>query len=159
MHMTGASPKGSPKARNTATRLAAVQILYQLEINPSSTATEETIKEFLTSTTEWQHKNAPTPDRAFLQDILFTIQERSEEIDQFLEDALRPKFTLKRFEPVIRSIFRAAVSELLTQYQVPAKIILNDYVSLGYDFGEETGLINGVLDKVARRLRAAEFDA
>jgi N utilization substance protein B len=51
------------------------------------------------------------------------------------------------------------VFELLERTDVPAKVVINEYIQVGHAFfaQDEPRVVNGVLDKLARRLRAAEF--
>ena len=43
---------------------------------------------------------------------------------------------------------------------VPARVVINEYINVAHSFfsEEEPKVVNGVLDKLARRLRAAEFN-
>ena len=42
---------------------------------------------------------------------------------------------------------------------IPALVIISEYVSIASDFfdGKEPGMVNGILDKIAKDVRAAEF--
>ena len=42
---------------------------------------------------------------------------------------------------------------------VPALVIINEYMAISTEFfsGKEPGIVNGVLDKIAKNVRAAEF--
>ena len=60
----------------------------------------------------------------------------------------------------MRAVLRAGTGELLVSSDVPARVVISDYVDIAHAFWErgEPGMINAVLDRLARRLRAAEFD-
>ena len=68
------------------------------------------------------------------------------------------KWPIARIDPTIRALFRVAGAEL-TQSDTPPKVVINEYVDLGVAFfaGGETGLVNGVLDRMAREIRSGEI--
>jgi N utilization substance protein B len=78
-----------------------------------------------------------------------------------IDEALSKGCPLKRIETVIRAILRAGVYELDRKRDVPARVVVTEYVDVAHAFvdREETGMVNAVLDQLARQLRAAEFDA
>jgi len=87
------------------------------------------------------------------------VRVRQAEIDDMLNAALADEWPLDRVELVLRGILRAGVCELVSARGVPARAIINEYVDLAHAFyaGAEPGMVNGVLDKLARRLRPDEF--
>jgi N utilization substance protein B len=60
---------------------------------------------------------------------------------------------------LLGAILLAGTWELLRHLELPSQIILAEYVGIATAFygGVEPGLINGVLDRVARDLRPYEF--
>jgi N utilization substance protein B len=82
-------------------------------------------------------------------------------LDPMIDEALSKGWPLKRIETVIRAILRAGVYELDRKRDVPARVVVTEYVDVAHAFvdREETGMVNAVLDQLARHLRAAEFDA
>ena len=66
---------------------------------------------------------------------------------------------LSRIDSILRAILRSGVYELLEKRDVQARAIINEYVEIAHDFfgGEEPSVVNGVLDRVARKARAGEF--
>ena len=67
---------------------------------------------------------------------------------------------LKRIETVLRAILRAGAYELDRKPDVPARVVVTEYVDVAHAFvdRDETGMVNAVLDQLARQLRAGEFD-
>ena len=59
----------------------------------------------------------------------------------------------------MRAILRAGVYELVARREVPAKVVIDEYLDITHAFfeGEEPGFVNGLLDRVAHRKRATEF--
>jgi N utilization substance protein B len=66
---------------------------------------------------------------------------------------------MERLGPVLRAILRSAIFELLAGTDVPAKVVINEYVDLTRAFfeGNEPGFVNGVLDRLAHELRESEM--
>jgi N utilization substance protein B len=67
---------------------------------------------------------------------------------------------LKRIETVLRASLRAGAYELIHRSDVPARVVVKEYADVAAAFvgRDETGMVNAVLDQLARRLRAGEFD-
>jgi N utilization substance protein B len=96
-------------------------------------------------------------DRAFFDELLSGVPEYQEELDERLRPALdRP---IARVDPVERAILRVGAYELLYCPQVPARAVINEAVDLAKLLGAEQGhrYVNGVLDRLAREVRAAEL--
>ena len=64
-------------------------------------------------------------------------------------------------EAVVRALLRAGAYELYFRKDVPARAVISEYVAVTRTFyeGEEIGMVNAVLDKMARDVRSDEFDA
>ena len=56
-------------------------------------------------------------------------------------------------------MLRAGAYELACRSDVPARVVMAEYVDIASAFvdKEETGMVNAVLDQLAHQLRAAEF--
>ena len=79
-----------------------------------------------------------------------------EDIDRGLSSALSADWPLERLEVILRAILRVAVYELLARPDVPARVIISEYLDIAHAFfaGKEPGLVNGVLDRLARSIRS-----
>jgi N utilization substance protein B len=62
---------------------------------------------------------------------------------------------------VLRAILRAGAYELMFRKDVPARVAISEYVEIAHRFydADEPGLVNGVLDALAREVRAGELEA
>ncbi len=82
-------------------------------------------------------------------------------IDPLVDEVLAENWPLKRVEAILRAVLRAGAYELSHRADVPARVVINEYVDVAAAFldQEETGMVNAVLDQLARRTRAAEFQA
>jgi|SRR6185437_3292724 N utilization substance protein B len=137
-----------------ASRLAAVQALYQMEM--SGSGAEEVAQEFV----EHRFAELPSmPDEEFFTDILSGVPQHQVEIDRAIAGALSEKWKLERVDSILRAILRCAVFELVARRDVPAKVTIDEYVAVAGAFfgGDEPGFVNAALDNIARRKRASEF--
>ncbi len=81
------------------------------------------------------------------------------EIDRAIAGALSEKWKLERVDSILRAILRGGVFELVGRRDVPARVMIDEYVAVAGAFfgGDEPGFVNAALDAIARRKRAAEF--
>lgn len=97
-------------------------------------------------------------DMALFQDLLRGVPEQAPELDRLLETVLdRP---LRQVTPVDLAILRLGVFELTQSSQIPCRAIINEAVELAKEFGstdDSHRYVNGILDRLARTLRAEEF--
>lgn len=143
----------------SAARLAGLQALYQLEITGHDP--DEVIREFVEHRFgrggEAGHTGAQ--DREFFADIVHGVLKHQVEIDRSIAQALAPGWTLVRIDSILRACLREGTYELIARCDVPAKVVIDEYVELARDFfaGDEPGFVNAVLDRIARIKRAGEF--
>lgn len=156
--MTAPGKEKAPGPR-AAARLAAVQALYEMDI--AGAKADPVLVEFMQS--RWKSSPdggaLPPPDASFLGELVRGVEGRLEEIDALIGGALSENWPMDRLEAVLKAILRAGVFELLALEEVPAKVVINEYVDLAHAFfaGKEPGLVNAVLDHLARSLRSAEI--
>ena len=95
-------------------------------------------------------------DRAFAETLVRGVRERLDELSALIVPYLDRE--PGRLSPVERSILYIGAFELLAHPQTPFKVVLNEAVELGKSFGAAEGhrFVNGVLEKVAARLRPEE---
>jgi N utilization substance protein B len=99
-------------------------------------------------------------DLALFQELLRGVPEHLAELDGRLDSVLDRPIT--QVTPVDLAILRMSVYELLSSPNIPFRVILNEAVELAKEFGstdDSHRYVNGVLDKIARDLRAAEVTA
>ena len=92
-------------------------------------------------------------DDDYFRSLLFGVISHIEELDGALGPYMEK--TIDYIDPVERAILRCACFELAHRPDVPYKAVINEAVELTKKFGSEQGhkFVNGVLDKVAPRLR------
>ena len=142
-----------------AARLAAVQALYQMDL--AGTGLNEILAEFESHWIGREVEGAQylPAEAAFFRDIVSGVVQEQRELDPLINEALSKGWPLKRIETVLRAALRAGAYELIHRTDVPARVVVAEYADVVAAFVErdETGMVNAVLDQLARRLRAGEF--
>lgn len=146
--------------QRSAARLAAVQALYQMDV--AEKGLKETCAEFesfwIGKVIEGEEYKAA--EIAFFRDILTGVLADQGPIDRLINKTLVEGWPLARIDTVLRAILRAGTYELKKRADIPARVSIKEYVDVaGAFFGhEESGMINAVLDGLARHFRAGEFE-
>jgi len=147
--------------RRGAARLAAVQALYQMDI--AGTPVNDILAEF---ESHWLGREVEgsqylPAEAAFFREIVEGVVGEQRRLDPLIDRALAGGWPLQRVETLLRAVLRAGAYELDRRRDVPARVVVAEYVDVANAFldGEETGMVNAVLDALARLLRTAEFEA
>jgi N utilization substance protein B len=149
----------SKATQKAASRLAATQALYQMEVTGASLP--DVLAEFeahwIGKVVEGEQYN-PAEIR-FFRDIVSGVLRDQVAIDRGVDAALAETWPLKRVEALIRAILRAAFYELRSRTDVPTRSAIKEYVDVANAFygQEESGMINAVLDTLARQVRPDDF--
>ena len=153
--------EGRRANRRGAARLAAVQALYQMDL--AATPLNEALAQL---ETHWIDREVEgdeylPAEEAHFRDIVRGVVDDQRRLDPMIDNALEKGWPLKRIETVLRAILRAGAYELDRKPDVPARVVVAEYVDVAHAFvdGSETGMVNAVLDQLARQLRAGEFAA
>jgi N utilization substance protein B len=142
-----------------AARLAAVQALYQMDL--AGTGVNEIMVEFENHWLGGEIEGAKylPAEAAYFRDIVAGVVREQSSLDPKIDAALARSWPLKRIEAVLRAVLRAGAYELACRNDVPARVVMSEYVDVASAFvdKEETGMVNAVLDHLARQYRAAEI--
>ncbi|MCK5295516.1 MAG: transcription antitermination factor NusB [Alphaproteobacteria bacterium] len=159
------------KQNRSSSRLAAVQSLYLLEQNDSSSV-DKVLKDFLdkkigneaieedTYTGKETIIELIPPESSLYIKIVRGVTENIELVNSSIEASLSKEWPADRIEKTLYAILRAGVYELLECPDIPARVIIKEYVSLADAFYSkvEPRFINGMLDKIAKTVRPEEFE-
>lgn len=164
-----AGKQKSTKGGRSAARLAAVQGLYQMDIAATDLnivirdLTNDPIGETAGETfaSDEAQPEMVEPDATFLAELLRGVVRRQRDIDTMVDNQLAAGWRLARVDSILRAILRAGVFELIERTEVPGRVVINEYVEIAHAFlsHDDPKVVNGVLDKLARRLRPAEFES
>ena len=153
---------GNRAAARRIARLTAVQALYQMDIAGSdlNTVLVQFVEEpIVPDAGGAEIDGTPEIDPQFFSDLVRGVVKRQREVDPLLDDQLAEGWRLNRVDSTLRALLRAAAFELLARPDVPARVVITEYVDVAHAFfsEDEPGVVNGVLDRLARRFRAVEF--
>ncbi len=148
MGQANKQPAVSPRHR---ARELAMQGIYQWRLSGAEAAQiEQRMRE---------EKNLGRYDTELFTGLLRGVLARHDE----LEASLAPHLdrTLNELSPVEFSILLLGAYELQSQPQTPYRVVINEAVELAKTYGGTDGhkFVNGVLDKLALQVRAAEARA
>jgi len=153
------APQLKKANRRGAARLAAVQALYQMDI--AGAGLNDVFTEFESHWlgSEVEGEKYLTAEAAFFRDVVSGVVRDQKELDPLIDQALARGWPLKRIDAIIRAVLRAGSYELQHRTDVPARVVVTEYVDVANAFvdKEETGMVNAVLDQIARIFRADEF--
>ena len=156
--MAGAEPNRKANQRGAA-RLAAVQALYQMDL--AGTGLNEIMAEFENHWLGGEVEGAQyrPAEATYFRDIVGGVVREQTMLDPRIDAALSRGWPLKRIETVLRAVLRAGAYELACRPDVPARVVMSEYVDVAGAFvdADETGMVNAVLDQLAHEMRAAEF--
>jgi len=145
--------------RRGAARLAAVQALYQMDL--AGTGLNEILAEF---ESHWLGREVEgeqylPAEAAFFRELVGGVVAEQRRLDPLIDEVLAAGWPLKRIDTILRAVMRAGAYELDRKPDIPARVIVSEYVDVANAFlgHDETGMVNAVLDQLGRRLRAAEF--
>jgi N utilization substance protein B len=145
--------------KRSAARLAAVQALYQMDVAGSGVA--DVLAEF---ESHWIGREVEgveyKPAEAdFFRDIVGGVVREQRDLDPQVDKALSEGWPLKRVDAILRAILRAGAYELSRRLDIPPRVTITEYVDVAHAFLErdEAGMVNAVLDRLARAVRGAEL--
>jgi len=146
--------EGSKKARNSAARLAAVQIWYQVMVTEQKSA--EVLREFIDHRIGFELDGdvfVPA-EQGLLTNTIDCMRENRSEIEEMVSATLG-QGKHDDVEPLLKAIMLMGVCEIMSYSDIDIGIIIADYLKVAnafYDKGE-VKLVNAVLDKLAKTLR------
>lgn len=145
--------------KKSAARLGAVQALYQMDL--AQTPLNDILAEF---ESHWLGQEVegvefPEADVRLFRAVVEGVLNDQRRIDPMVDNALSKGWPLKRVEAVLRAVLRAGAFELSAKPDVPARVVITEYVNVAGAFldRDETGMVNAVLDTLAHDLRPDEF--
>jgi N utilization substance protein B len=144
------------KAPNrSAARLAAVQALYQLEMEKSQL--HLLLDEFHMHRlgAEIEDDQYLEADVAFFDDVVRGVAARRDEIDEVLTRRLAEGWSISRLDRTMLQILRAGAYELMARADINVGTVIGEYLDVAHAFfdARETKFVNGLLDAVAKDVR------
>ncbi|MCE9522348.1 MAG: transcription antitermination factor NusB [Alphaproteobacteria bacterium] len=143
----------------SASRLAVVQALYQMELADQDC--ETALREFIAHRLgqEIEGDQYAEADEKYFSDLVRGVVAKQAEIDKAIAGYLVKDWPFDRIDPTMRAIMRAATFELIARPLVPARVVVHEYMNVAAAFfeeGEEMAFLGGLLNRLARELRSVE---
>jgi len=149
------SKSANAAGARTAARLAAVQALYQHDME--ATPLRQLLDEFHlhrlgAEIDEDQYLAAESP---FFDDLVKGVSARRSEIDTLIGSKLAEGWSITRLDKTMLQILRAGSYELMARADVPTGTVINEYLDVAHAFFDEreTKFVNGILDAIAKAVR------
>ncbi|WP_445158225.1 transcription antitermination factor NusB [Halomonas sp. E14] len=165
--MSTSRPQRAPSAGQQARRAArelAVQGLYQWQLTGKSvTSIEAEFRSQVPDDDLEDHENwakvMQIADLALFHELLHNVVRLRSDLDAAISPLLDRR--LQDLDPIELAILRLGTYELSRRMEVPYRVVINEGVELAKSFGATDGhkYVNGILDKLATRLRSAEVSA
>ncbi len=143
----------------SAARLAAVQALYQMDIASSSLSNVLNEFERHWMGREIEGERYEEAEEKHFRDVVEGVVREQITLDPLIDKTLNEGWALKRVESVLRATLRAGAYELYHRHDIPVRAVVSEYVDVAAAFldKEDVGMVNGVLDKLARLSRPKDF--
>jgi transcription antitermination protein NusB len=145
----------------SAARLAAVQALFQHDMDATPTA--QLLHEFhqhrlgsVIDDEEFDDAAYADAEVDFFDDLVRGTMSRLVDVDAAIAANLSANWSLTRLDRTLKAILRVGTYELIARPDVPAAAAISEYVDVAkaFDAGREAGFVNGVLDAIAKNARA-----
>ena len=129
------------KFKNSSPRIKVIQKIYNSLMNPNSPI-----------------EYPKNQYKKFIKDIVIGTLERSELIEETINQHLSQDIDLKKTDKILKIILFAAVYELLFKHKNPKKVVISEYILASEYFLEkiQIGYLNAILDKIAKVIRKDE---
>lgn len=145
--------------KRSAARLSSVQALYQMDLTGKGVL--EVFSEFerFWIGQEIEGDQYKPAERGLFRAIVQGVMANQLAIDRAVDRILSDGWPLKRVEALMRATLRGGAYELMHTADVPVKVVVSEYVDIASAFldKEEVGMVNAVLDRLAREVRAEEL--
>lgn len=151
--------KSKKIGRRTVSRLVAIQTLFQYHFHDNKIDLEnildDTLELYIKEENENNDDYQKVIDLDLTKNLINGVEQNLKEIDKLIEGKLKKGNTIDGIQGVVKEILRLAIFELQNMKNIPAKIIINEYVNLTSYFGEKShiALANGILDNIAKEIR------
>lgn len=148
------SSKSIARERHFARRMA-VQAVYQHLMNKSGDPEEDLqlIKQYL------DHPDAKKANVEFFRELLVGVLDTEAALEELITPLLDRR--AEQIDPVEWAVMFVSTHELKAHLETPYRVAINEAIELAKLFGaaESHKYINGVVDKLARKLREVEYKA
>jgi N utilization substance protein B len=142
---------GIDPAARSRSRRRALQALYAWQM--SNSPINQVIEQFR------NEQDMEIADLEYFEALVRGVEKHATELDAALAKYIDRD--IEQVDPIERAVLRIAAFELKFRPDVPYRVVINEAIETAKRFGSDHGhtYVNGVLDKAAAELRAAEFNS
>jgi transcription antitermination protein NusB len=146
----------SPRSKSrSAARLAAVQALYQMDMEKVGIA--RLLNEFHAHRLGQEIEDAQyaDADADFFDDVVSGVDARRGEIDALVDGKLGEQWKMGRLDKTMLQILRCGTYELIARPDVPTATVIDEYLDVAHAFFDQKDakFVNGLLDAVSKDVR------
>jgi len=136
--------------KRTETREQAFRLIYSTEIQKNM---DEEQKEIFIKECEIDSKD----EVEYINTIFNGVKDNKEEIENYISENLKEKWTLDRIKKIDLAILKIAIYEIIYS-KLPYKVVINEAVELAKKYGDDSSkaFINGILASVVKKENLAE---
>ena len=155
--------QGAIAIGRTPARLAAIQSLYEMEMSDKAAdiVLNDVARRRDMLSGEGDELGSPPPetDMAFCAELVHGVSENTEAIDHVIGRSMSEGRTPEKLEKILRIILRVGAYEIGQRRDIDPPVTISEFVKLTERFyaDKEPGLVNGLLDHIARELRANDM--
>ncbi len=148
--MPGSARAAASAGRHQARRLL-IQALYQWQISGDDPG--DILLQFVDG------RDVGKADVEYFRELMRAIPAELDALDAEIAPFLQRAVAL--IDPIERAVLRLACYELRERWEVPARVVIDEAVEMAKAYGAEQGhrFVNGVVDRLAHRLRSRELGA
>lgn len=130
-------------SKRRKSREAALQALYQLELNPDSSG--ENVSVF------YDNFRINLDLRNFASELYRGVKANRDKIDELIESSSE-NWRIERMAKIDLNILRLAIYEIMYLKDIPISVTINEAVEIGKKFGSEDtpAFLNGILDHLVK---------
>ncbi len=136
-------------------RVAALQILYQLEFYPDKNFTDIATRLYKLYERDYPEKKvSELLNKDFIIQLVTYVQERPAEITELLEPELLESWDLHEISMILRLILFLAIAEF-KQTDTDLAVIINEYIEItkAYENERDARFVNSILEILGKKIR------
>ena len=155
--------KPAKRRKRSLSRLMAIQIFYQYDFFEGAKTFSEIQKDVIENYTLDSEKDLSSYrdkiDEAFLDNLLSLAMIEIKKIDSEIIEFLKDARSFEKTDEVVKQILRLGSFELKFAKDIPAKVIIDEYVDIAASFFTDKRItfVNGTLENLAKKFRVEEF--
>ncbi|WHQ47141.1 MAG: transcription antitermination factor NusB [Candidatus Midichloria sp.] len=138
-----------PFVEKRQARVLAVQCLYNIALTPENVKpVDHIIADILT----YGANNGEALDQQYFLNLIKNAYNNISSLHKNLQKYLAKGWKVSRLPEPIQAILVLAAYEIIHNFEVPVRILINEYIEITKIFNHpgEAGFVNSILDKISK---------